>query len=64
MRFTALIGLLCAMVAACEPPPRPPLNGATGGRAQTATRAPQVVAQARFHIARPLWKMKDSAERV
>ena len=64
MHLTALIGLVCVLLAACEPPPRPQLNGADGSSAQTATRAPQVVAQTRFHIARPLWEMKDSAARV
>lgn len=64
MKGTAAVGLLCVMLAACEPPPRRALPGA-GGSAQTQTaRAPQAVAQSRFHIARRLHELKDSTERV
>ncbi len=64
MRCAAAAALFCAMLAACEPPPRQPLRG-EGSRPQAeVARAPQVTAQTRFHMAQPLAEMKDSAERV
>jgi hypothetical protein len=59
MRNVALCAVFTALVAACEPPPQkapPP--------AQPPAAVPVPVAQARFHIAQPLYELADTSGRV
>jgi len=65
MHGRAALAVLGVVLTACEPSPRAPAQGALSeGTAETARAAPAALAQGRFHIARPLYELTDSLQRV
>jgi hypothetical protein len=61
MKLT-VVAVLLATLAACEPPP-PPLQRVEAEKPEVEP-LPQVSGQIRYHIARPLYELTDSADRA
>lgn len=65
MNARAALAVLCITLPACEQPAGEPAQRAAAAGGSDSTPAPAAaVAQTRFHIARPLYELTDSAGRV
>lgn len=64
MQMRTVAAVLLATLAACEPPAREPVRGADAAGQADSAGARAVVAQSRFHIAHPLYELRDSSARV